>query len=134
MPVREFPLCPDYRRGTASRPSSFPRSAWERTAGRSAAREALHLTDATQSVGDCVHTRSVGTRGRGPLSWGTFSTCLFPGTLKTCPTLNDRDYSYNRSDWTSLPPRPIFWRTPNYPHGAKYVMSCLRQSGAEPIP
>src|SRR5262249_19804144 len=46
---------------------SFPRSAWERTVGRSASREVLNLANATQSVGPCVPTRSVGTRRRAPM-------------------------------------------------------------------
>ncbi len=42
---------------------SFPRSAWERTLGRSAARSPYAAdVQATQSVATCVPTRSVGTR------------------------------------------------------------------------
>ena len=42
---------------------SFPRSAWERTSGRSASRpRTIGPPDGTQSVRTCVPTQSVGTR------------------------------------------------------------------------
>src|SRR5262249_23742786 len=77
---------PAPRRAAARRSSfSFPRSAWERTSGRSASRAILGERDmerrvlprktATRSVATCVPTRSVGTR-ESRLSWPVLGIIL----------------------------------------------------------